>query len=139
MYEINILKIIAFQVKIRLKQSEVSCGPKVAIEMNLGSLILFLSPRQFHILMELVDGFSCPDLEDNRYSCIIVDLLQYFKLIYIWFFSNVFHKNQPQVRPMTEKDYERVEEQLANMTKNRNFQAFNLLQGQGWSTGSMGE
>ncbi|XP_066263102.1 autophagy-related protein 2 homolog B [Euwallacea similis] len=105
------------EVKIRLKQSETNSGPKVAIELNLGSLVLFLSPRQFHILMELVDGFSSPDLEDN---------------------SNVNHK-QPQPRPMTETDYERVEEQLGQLTGNRNFPGLGLLHGQGWSSGTLEE
>ncbi|KAL1512538.1 hypothetical protein ABEB36_002120 [Hypothenemus hampei] len=102
------------EVKIRLKQSANLSGPKVAIEVNLGSLVLFLSPRQFHILMELMEGFSSPDLEDN---------------------SNVMHRNQPQPRPMTERDYQIVEEQLAQMTSPRNLQGLNLAYSHGWSTG----
>lgn len=43
-------------------------GPKVSIEVNLGSLILFLSPRQVHILIEVAGGFARPELEDTRYG-----------------------------------------------------------------------
>lgn len=105
------------EVKMKIKQSENVSGPKVAIEINLGSLVLFLSPRQFHILMELVEGFSSPDLEDN---------------------SNVPHKNQFPSRPMTQKDYERVEEQLGDLLNPLNqFQPFNLQKTHGWSAGTL--
>ncbi|XP_050294529.1 autophagy-related protein 2 homolog A isoform X2 [Anthonomus grandis grandis] len=107
------------EVKLKLKQSENINGPKVSIEVNLGSLILFLSPRQFHILAELVEGFSKVDLEDK---------------------SKVVHKESPRSKPMTEKDYKIVEQQLREMiTQNRNLQGFNLFQGHGWSTGALDE
>lgn len=49
-----------------MKQSDETAGPKVSIEVNVGSLILFLTPRQIHVLIELANGFICPDMEDTR-------------------------------------------------------------------------
>ncbi|KAH1007770.1 hypothetical protein HUJ04_004965 [Dendroctonus ponderosae] len=106
------------ELKLRLKQSDQSSGPKVAIELNLGALVLFLSPRQFHMLKELAEGFLSPNSKDT---------------------SNALRKNQPEPRPMTEMDYERIEEQLAQMTSHRHMHGFNILQGHGWSTGPLDE
>ncbi|XP_076267231.1 autophagy-related 2 isoform X1 [Rhynchophorus ferrugineus] len=101
------------EVKVKLKQSENTNGPKVAIDVNLGSVVLFMSPRQFHILMELVNGFCSPDLEDH---------------------SNIPNRNPYQPRPMTQKDYDRVEEQLIQMTTPMNqYQPFNMQTAHGWS------
>lgn len=54
------------QIRIRLKQSETLAGPKVSFEVNLGSLIVYLSPRQIHVLLELANGLASPDTEDTR-------------------------------------------------------------------------
>lgn len=37
---------------------------QVEVEITLGSLTLFLSPRQLHVLLELAHGLASPDLED---------------------------------------------------------------------------
>lgn len=37
---------------------------QVELEITLGSLTLFLSPRQLHVLLELAHGLASPDLED---------------------------------------------------------------------------
>lgn len=55
---------------------------------------------------------------------------------YLVCFSNVFHKN-PQPTRMTEKDYERVEQELIQMMAQKQCANFGLMQG-GWSTGAMG-
>lgn len=60
-----------FQLRIRLKQSENVTGPKVSIEVNMGALILFLSPRQVYVLIELANGLASPDNEDTRYVTLI--------------------------------------------------------------------
>lgn len=65
-HEIMFGKLIGRQtLMLRLKQSENQNGPKVSIELNSGSLLLFLSPRQVHVLLELANGLASPDLEDN--------------------------------------------------------------------------
>lgn len=51
---------------MRIKHSEESPGPKVDLQLTLGSLVVFFSPRQLHTLIELADGLSQPDLEDTR-------------------------------------------------------------------------
>ena len=55
------------EIRLKLKQSEGVMGPKVDLEVNLGSLTTFLSARQFHVLIELLHGLATPDLEDTRY------------------------------------------------------------------------
>lgn len=54
------------EMRIRMKQSSEAAGPKVDFQLTLGSMTVFLSPRQFHILMELAEGLASPHLEDNR-------------------------------------------------------------------------
>lgn len=58
------------EIRIKLKQNEVMSGPKVDLEINLGSLLTFLSPRQLHVLIELLHGLSTPDMEDTRFVCL---------------------------------------------------------------------
>lgn len=57
---------MGFQVRVKLKQSEAVSGPKVSVDINFGCLILFLSPRQFHVLLELSNGLASPDIQDTR-------------------------------------------------------------------------
>jgi hypothetical protein len=56
------------EILVRLKKTEELEGPKVSIEMNIPPLLLFLSPRQLHLLSELASGLICPDTEDHRYK-----------------------------------------------------------------------
>ncbi|XP_068618840.1 autophagy-related protein 2 homolog A [Battus philenor] len=53
------------ELTLKLKYSEEVEGPKVEVKMLLGSLIVFLTPRQLHTLFELVDALNQPDLEDT--------------------------------------------------------------------------
>lgn len=59
-----------FQIRIKLKQTESTAGPKISVDMNFGSLILFLSPRQFHVILELANGLASPDIQDTRYGTV---------------------------------------------------------------------
>lgn len=54
------------ELALKLKYSEEVEGPKVEVKMLLGSLIVYLTPRQLHTLFELVDALNQPDLEDTR-------------------------------------------------------------------------
>ncbi|CAH2045147.1 unnamed protein product, partial [Iphiclides podalirius] len=53
------------ELALKLKYSEEVEGPKVEVNILLGSLILFLTPRQLHTLIEIVDALNQPDLEDT--------------------------------------------------------------------------
>lgn len=68
--ERNIVKFGQFsgkvEIVVRLKRTEDLDGPKVSIETDMGSLLLFLSPRQLHLLLELANGLASPDTEDHR-------------------------------------------------------------------------
>ena len=77
------------ELRLKVKQGEAR-GPKVELEMILGSFTSFLSPRQVHVLLELAHGLASPDLEDV---------------------SNVPSKNCPE-KPMANSDFNRVEREL---------------------------
>lgn len=77
------------ELRLKVKQGEVP-GPKVELEMILGSFTTFLSPRQMHVLIELAHGLATPDLEDV---------------------SNVPLRNCTE-KPMMNSDFNRVEREL---------------------------
>lgn len=62
------------------------------LEITLGFLALFLSPRQLHVLIELGQGLACPDMEDV---------------------SNVAPKRCSE-KPMGSCDFNRIEKELLN-------------------------
>ncbi|CAG2056493.1 unnamed protein product [Timema podura] len=105
------------EVRLRLKQSEVVIGPKVDIEVNLGSLTMFLSARQLHVLLELLHGLATPDLEDT---------------------SNVTPRTRCLEKPMDSSDFHRVEQELLHQLQPPPVLRTKGLQNtQGWSTASL--
>lgn len=54
------------EMALKLKHNEEVDGPKVEVKMLFGSFIVFITPRQLHTLLELVDALNQPDLEDTR-------------------------------------------------------------------------
>lgn len=54
------------EVALKLKHTSEVEGPKVEINILLGSFIVFITPRQLHTLIELADALYQPDLEDRR-------------------------------------------------------------------------
>ncbi|KAF5283909.1 hypothetical protein FQA39_LY04729 [Lamprigera yunnana] len=104
------------QISVRLKQSEEVHGPKVSLSTELGSVILFLSPRQVHLLFELASGLSSPDTEDT---------------------SNVLRQKCVE-KPMSGLDYQRIEHELQqNIQPSYSFQSSGLQGIQGWSTAAL--
>ncbi|CAG9834337.1 unnamed protein product [Diabrotica balteata] len=102
------------EIRVKLKQSESLTGPKVSIDVMLGSFIVFLSPRQFHVLLELADGLSKPDTVDK---------------------SNVAPRSQCTSKPMTVLDYQRVEQELQYQLQSLSeLQIAGLQAAQGWSS-----
>ncbi|XP_072387744.1 autophagy-related protein 2 homolog A isoform X1 [Diabrotica undecimpunctata] len=102
------------EIRVKLKQSENLTGPKVSIDVMLGSFIVFLSPRQFHVLLELADGLSKPDTVDK---------------------SNVAPRSQCTSKPMTVLDYQRVEQELQYQLQSLSeLQIAGLQAAQGWSS-----
>lgn len=51
------------EISLKLKQADVM-GPKVDLRMNCGAFIMFLSPRQIQLLLELSEGIASPDIND---------------------------------------------------------------------------
>lgn len=54
------------ELSLKLKHTEEVEGPKVEVKMLFGSFIVFITPRQLHTLLELVDALNQPHLEDTR-------------------------------------------------------------------------
>ncbi|KAF5280262.1 hypothetical protein FQR65_LT03070 [Abscondita terminalis] len=104
------------QISVRFKQSEELQGPKVSFSVELGSLLLFFSPRQVHVLLELATGLTTPDIEDT---------------------SNVFRQKCVE-KPMSGLDYQRIEQELQqNLHPSYTFQSPGLQGMQGWSTATL--
>ncbi|XP_012275672.1 autophagy-related protein 2 homolog B isoform X2 [Orussus abietinus] len=106
------------EVRLKVKQAETVLGPKVELEVTLGSLTSFLSPRQVHVLMELGHGLASPDLEDM---------------------SNVPRRPYAE-KPMAGSDFNRVErELLQQINPTQGLRTMDLRHVQGWSTASLEE
>ncbi|KYM93249.1 Autophagy-related protein 2 like protein A [Atta colombica] len=106
------------EVRLKMKQGEGISGPKVELEITLGSLTLFLSPRQLHALLELAHGLASPDLEDV---------------------SNVVPRRYTE-KPMASSDFNRIERELIHQTHPmQDLKTTDLRYAQGWSTGSVDE
>ncbi|XP_029036559.2 autophagy-related protein 2 homolog B [Osmia bicornis bicornis] len=106
------------EIRLKLKQGEGVSGPKVELEVTLGSFTSFLSPRQVHVLLELGHGLASPDLEDV---------------------SNVAPRTCTE-KPMAGSDFNRVERELIHQIHpNQGLRIMDLRHTQGWSTASLDE
>ncbi|XP_008558251.1 autophagy-related protein 2 homolog B [Microplitis demolitor] len=106
------------EIRLKIKQGEGILGPKVELEVTLGSFISFLSPRQVHVLMELGHGLASPDLED---------------------ISNVAPRTCTE-KPMAGSDFSRVERELMHQLHPvHGLRTTDLRNTQGWSTASLDE
>ncbi|XP_076234909.1 autophagy-related 2 [Calliopsis andreniformis] len=106
------------EIRLKLKQGEGVSGPKVELEVTLGSFTSFLSPRQMHVLLELGHGLASPDLEDV---------------------SNVAPRTCTE-KPMAGSDFNRVERELIHQIHpTQGLRTMDLRHTQGWSTASLDE
>ncbi|XP_031843330.1 autophagy-related 2 [Nomia melanderi] len=106
------------EIRLKLKQGEGVSGPKVELEVTLGSFTSFLSPRQMHVLLELGHGLASPDLED---------------------ISNVAPRTCTE-KPMAGSDFNRVERELIHQIHpTQGLRTMDLRHTQGWSTASLDE
>ncbi|XP_078034719.1 autophagy-related 2 isoform X1 [Augochlora pura] len=106
------------EIRLMFKQGEGVSGPKVELEVTLGSFTSFLSPRQVHVLLELEHGLASPDLED---------------------ISNVVPRTCTE-KPMAGSDFNRVERELIHQIRpTQGLRTADLRHTQGWSTASLDE
>ncbi|XP_032665002.1 autophagy-related protein 2 homolog A isoform X2 [Odontomachus brunneus] len=106
------------EMRLKIKQEEGVSGPKVELEITLGSLTLFLSPRQLHVLLELAHGLASPDLEDV---------------------SNVVPRTYTG-KPIAGSDFSRIEHELIQHTYPApDLRTTDLRYTQGWSTDPVDE
>ncbi|KAF9799821.1 hypothetical protein SFRURICE_011137 [Spodoptera frugiperda] len=89
------------EVALKLKHTSEVEGPKVEINILLGSFIVFITPRQLHTLIELADALYQPDLEDR---------------------SNIPLRpsGMSQCKPMKPADFQLVEAQLLGTFEKHN-------------------
>ncbi|XP_031784416.1 autophagy-related protein 2 homolog A [Nasonia vitripennis] len=105
------------EIRLKVKQGESVVGPKVELSVTLGSLTLFLSPRQAHVLLELTHGLASPDMEDV---------------------SNVAPRPTCTEKPMANSDFKKVERELLNqINPSQGLRTMDLRHTQGWSTASL--
>ena len=83
-------KLFGTQELVLKARHEESTGSNVELELAIGTFMSILSPRQMHVLIELVQGLASPDLEDV---------------------SNVAPRNCTE-KPMANSDFNRVEREL---------------------------
>ncbi|XP_059053209.1 autophagy-related protein 2 homolog A isoform X2 [Achroia grisella] len=53
------------ELALKIKHTEEAEGPKVEVKMLLGSFIVYITPRQLHTLIELIEAVNEPQLEDT--------------------------------------------------------------------------
>lgn len=54
------------EITMKFKQEGIA-GPKVELQVNLGALTLFASPRQAHNMIDLINGMTAPNHEAAKY------------------------------------------------------------------------
>ncbi|XP_014205961.1 autophagy-related protein 2 homolog B [Copidosoma floridanum] len=102
------------EIRLRLKQDSSIAGSKVELTVTLGSLIMFLSPRQAHVLYELLNGLASPD--DNETT-------------------SVMPRTVCAEKPMVHSDFNRVErELLSQINPMQGLRTMDLRNNQGWSS-----
>nr|UXP86414.1 atg2 [Procambarus clarkii] len=100
------------EISLKLKQADVM-GPKVELRMVCGSLIMFLSPRQIHLLLELSEGVASPDKLELEPS--------------------VPRMVGGKQKPMDPNDFRKVENELLRELRTPPVSSHALNQHQGWS------
>uniref|UniRef100_A0A146KUZ5 Autophagy-related protein 2 n=1 Tax=Lygus hesperus TaxID=30085 RepID=A0A146KUZ5_LYGHE len=108
------------EITLKLKMDPLAVGPKVDFELNLGSLIFFLSPRQLYLIVEIMQSLASPHTQDT---------------------SNVSSKKRYAEKMMSSRDFKKVEQDLQETLSfppflySPNSQQV-MSQGKGWSSPS---
>ncbi|XP_045024451.1 autophagy-related protein 2 homolog A isoform X1 [Daphnia magna] len=100
------------EIAIRYKQCENLLGPKMELDVTLGSSVLFFSPRQFHSFHAIFQALVLPAFEINN-------------------------KSKRNEKPMQLSDYRRIENELQQQIKQATLPSVpgESLSRKGWSTG----
>lgn len=100
------------------KQDNLSSGPKFELEFSLGSLSLFISPRQLYLLIEIMHSLSDPHTQDT---------------------SNVKYKKSAE-KLISSSDYRKIEQDLNDRLYSQGFNVNNgNICGKGWASNSVEE
>jgi hypothetical protein len=90
-----------------LKHNPSLPGPKLSLEINFGPLNIICSPRQMYLVIEILRGISKPLIEQKP--------------------------NAPVQKPMSESDFNHIEQDLYNHVEPRSNTDVGLRGMQGWS------
>ncbi|CAF0936928.1 unnamed protein product [Adineta steineri] len=90
-------------IRLKLKQSEQIYGPKVEIEAHCGSVNCLLTPKQLQSLIILLTAYQKAALNSTGDS-------------------NLYNSSSVNNRPMTEDDFRRIEQNLAEEIRKKNCQ-----------------
>lgn len=101
------------ELRLKLKHNESAVGAKVDLEFNFGPVVMFLSPRQVHILLEIARGLTQPDSEDKKSAV------------------------RNNYKPMGAADYALVEQELQKQIYQPQFTTKGFQHQQGWSSHSL--
>lgn len=108
------------EIRLKSKKLEnVASGPKIELEFSLGSLSLFLSPRQLYLLVEIVHSLNAPHTQDS---------------------SNIKYKKAGD-KLLSSTDYRKIEQDLHDTLYSQGFSINpnkNVL-GKGWASTSIEE
>lgn len=91
-----------------LKHNPSLPGPKLSMEINFGPLNIICSPRQLYLLIEILRGISKPLIEQKP--------------------------SAPVQKPMSESDFNHIEQDLYNHVEPRPNADVGLRGMQGWSS-----
>ncbi|CAH1390573.1 unnamed protein product [Nezara viridula] len=107
------------EIRLKSKKLEnITPGPKFDLDFSFGSLSLFLSPRQLHLLIEIVHSLSIPHIQDT---------------------SNVKYKKSGD-KMLTSEDYKKIEQDLNDKLNLQGACNINkTVLGKGWVSNSMEE
>ncbi|CAF1606489.1 unnamed protein product, partial [Adineta ricciae] len=90
-------------IRLKLKQSEQIFGPKVEIEAHCGSVNCLLTPKQLQSLIILFSAYQKAALNSTGNP-------------------NLYNTSSANNRPMTEEDFRRIEQNLAEEVRRKNCQ-----------------
>lgn len=107
------------EIRFKSKSIEnITPGPKFELDFSFGSLSLFISPRQLHLLTEIIHSLSTPHIQDT---------------------SNVKYKKSGD-KMMTSADYRKIEQDLNDKLNLQGACNINkTVLGKGWVSNSMEE
>ncbi|KAK2706752.1 hypothetical protein QYM36_014703, partial [Artemia franciscana] len=94
------------ELKVRFKLNEAISGPKVDLSFQFGSLVAFLTPREFHNMLAVIEAFLEEPISNDQRGV--------------------------REKMMSSADFRRIESELHRQMNEPTLQNSNLFQSKGW-------